>query len=134
MTASISSDTTETGDLSFVPRTPPKRDWRRAWDAIKILIADSERTDQVFVLLDALGGPTDEAGFQSFATDPRGQRQLTLRPDLLAELSDHEALRALPEAVPRLQAAISSFRRQSPFPTYWRLSNYEHPNIAIVLV
>jgi ubiquinone biosynthesis protein COQ4 len=97
MTASISPGTTGTGDLSFVPRTPPRRDWRRAWDAIKILVADSARTDQVFVLLDALGGPTDEAEFQKFATDPRGRRQLIERPDLLASLSDHEALRALPE-------------------------------------
>lgn len=93
--------TTPTGTasdrFSLVARTPRRRDWRRAWSAIKILIADSERTDQVFVLLDALGGPTDEAGFQAFAADPAGSRQLEERPDLLAALSDHDSLRALPE-------------------------------------
>lgn len=89
--------TSSTDDLSFAPRTPRSRDWRRAWGAIKNLVADSERTDQVFVLLDALGGPSDEAGFLHFAADPRGRRQLAERPDLLSVLSDHEGLRELPE-------------------------------------
>jgi len=97
MTASTSAETAIPDNFEFVPRIPPRRDWRRAWVAIKILIKDSERTDQVFVLLDALGGPTDEASFCDFATHPEGRRQLTLRPDLLAALSDHGGLRALPE-------------------------------------
>ncbi len=91
MTASVSTPS------ATLPRKPSRRDWRRAWSAIKILVADSERTDQVFVLLDALGGPSDEAGFQDFVSDPRGTRQLAERPDLLAALSDHESLRALPD-------------------------------------
>ena len=97
MTASTSAGTPIPDEFEFVPRTPPRRDWRRTWIAIKILIKDSERTDQVFVLLDALGGPTDEASFRDFATHPEGRHQLTLRPDLLAALSDQEGLRALPE-------------------------------------
>ena len=62
MTASASSSTTGPDEIAIVPRTSPTRDWRRAWRAIKNLTADSERTAQGFVLLDALGGPSDEAG------------------------------------------------------------------------
>jgi len=97
MPASASGATTAPGEFVLVPRVSPPRDWRRAWGAIKILVADSERTDQVFELLDALGGPSDEAGFQAFAGDPQGRHQLTSRPDLLAALSDHDGLRPLPE-------------------------------------
>jgi len=97
MTTSVPGATPTAAEPVLAPRPTPPRDWRRAWSAIKILIADSERTDQVFVLLDALGGPSDEASFQEFAHEPEGRRQLAERPDLLAALSDHEALRALPE-------------------------------------
>ena len=38
------------------PQHPKKRDWRRAWKAIRVLTADSSRTDQVFELLAALEG------------------------------------------------------------------------------
>lgn len=78
-------------------RANQKRDWRRAARAIKTLIADSERTDQVFELLEALGGPSDEASFREFVAEPEGRRQLRERPDLLATLSDHEQLSKLPE-------------------------------------
>ena len=97
MTASGMSATATLDEITIVPRTPPPRDWGRAWGAIKLLVANSERTDQVFELLDALGGPCDEESFQAFIHDPKGQRQLVERPDLLAVLSDHESLRALPE-------------------------------------
>jgi ubiquinone biosynthesis protein COQ4 len=98
-------------EANWVHRPPPKRDWRRAWGAIRELVADSERTDQVFVLLDALGGPSDEAGFQAFASDLRGQRQLRERADLLATLSNHEQLRTLPEG--SLGRAYLAFMEES---------------------
>lgn len=74
-----------------------RRDWARAWRAIKALYRDSERTDQVFEILDALEGPLGEDGYQEFVSDPDGRQLLKERPNLLAELSDHEALGALPE-------------------------------------
>jgi len=79
------------------PVPPRRREWRRAWKAVRVLAADSERTDQVFEILDALEGPLGETGFREFAEHPEGQRQLAERPDLLARLQDREALRALPE-------------------------------------
>lgn len=74
-----------------------RRDWRRAFRAIGILIRDSERTDQVFEILDALEGPTNERGYREFASHPDGRQLLDERPDLLATLSDHASLASLPE-------------------------------------
>jgi len=74
-----------------------KRDWPRALRAIRILIRDSERTDQVFDILDSLEGPTNERGFREFVSHPDGRQLLDERPDLLATLSDHAYLASLPE-------------------------------------
>lgn len=71
-------------------------DWSRAWKALKILIADSERTDQVFEIIDALSGRSFDRAFQRFVADPGGVRLLRERPSLLATLSDRTALEALP--------------------------------------
>ncbi len=76
---------------------PKKRDWRRAWKAIKVLVADSDRTDQVFELLEALEGPTDERAFREFASHPEGRRLLEEKPSLLRVLSDRDFLRSLSE-------------------------------------
>ena len=58
---------------------------------------DPERTDAVFEVLDALDGPTNETSFVEFARHPEGRKLLAERPLLLDTLSDHEALRQLPE-------------------------------------
>jgi ubiquinone biosynthesis protein COQ4 len=70
--------------------------WGRAWNALKALIADPERTDQVFEIIDALSGRSFERGFVRFVADEGGQRLLRERPSLLAALSDRDALEHLP--------------------------------------
>ena len=77
---------------------PPVRpiEWRRAWNALKILIADPQRTEQVFEITDSLAGASFERLYQQFAHHPDGQRLLAERPSLLAKLSDRAALHALP--------------------------------------
>jgi len=79
--------------------TPPKRklEWRRAWKALQALIDDSQRTDQVFEIIDALAGDSFEREFHRVRTHPDGRRLLTERPSLLATLSDRATLRTLPE-------------------------------------
>jgi ubiquinone biosynthesis protein COQ4 len=71
-------------------------EWKRAWNALKILVADPKRTEQVFEITDALAGASFERLYQQFASHPDGQRLLAERPSLLAQLSDREALRVLP--------------------------------------
>src|SRR3954470_21254869 len=78
------------------PAPARKQDWPRAWKALKVLIADAERTDQVFEIIDALSGRSFERAFAAFAAHTGGARLLRERPLLLATLSDREALTALP--------------------------------------
>ncbi len=74
-----------------------KREWGRAWRALRNLIDDPERTDQVFEIVRALSGNSFEHAYQRFAATAEGRRLLAERPSLLATLSDREALMALPE-------------------------------------
>lgn len=71
-------------------------EWRRAWTALRALINDSERTDQVFEIIDALSGNSWERAYERFCAHPEGRRILIERPSLLDTLSDREALRAMP--------------------------------------
>lgn len=80
------------------PIVPPARpvEWRRAWKALKILIGDPKRTEQVFEITDALAGASFERSYQRFVAHPGGRRLLAERPSLLDKLADRDALRALP--------------------------------------
>lgn len=73
-----------------------KKDWGRAWRALRNLIADPERTDQVFEIVRALSGRSFDRAYARFSATPEGRQLLTERPSLLATLSDRDALRALP--------------------------------------
>ena len=83
-------------ETSGVP-VQTKREWGRAWHALRNLIDDPERTDQVFEIVRALSGSSFEVAFQRFISTAEGKRLLAERPALLATLSDREALFALPE-------------------------------------
>ncbi len=71
--------------------------WRRGWRALRSLLADPERTDYVFELIQALGGDQGENRFQRFVRNPDGIRLLEERPSLLEQLRNREALEAMPE-------------------------------------
>src|SRR5262245_32793331 len=70
-------------------------DLPRAWSALRGLVADPERTDLVFEIIDALAGHAFEHAFQTFCAHPNGQRLLTERPSLLDTLSNRAALAQL---------------------------------------
>jgi len=72
------------------------REWGRAWRALRNIIADPERTDQVFEIVRALSGSSFENSFQRFVATADGRHLLAERPCLLTTLSDREALRAMP--------------------------------------
>jgi len=72
-------------------------EWRRAWVALRALIDDPKRTDQVFEIIEALAGQSFERSFRRFTASREGRRLLVERPSLLAALSDRAALRALPD-------------------------------------
>ena len=76
--------------------TPRKIQPRRALRAIRNLIADPERTDQVFEVLDALSGNTQHLGLERLSRTATGQRLLREQHALIDALKDRDALRALP--------------------------------------
>lgn len=76
------------------PEAAPRR-WRRAARSLARLIADPERTQEVFELIDALSDPSDDRSLRAFASDPRGRALLDERPSLLAALSDRQRLRTM---------------------------------------
>ncbi len=78
---------------------PPRRrvEWRRARVALRTLVRDPERTDQVFELIQSLAGNSGERLFQRFAAHSEGRRLLRERPSLLGALSDRGSLERMPE-------------------------------------
>lgn len=83
-------------EISPAPAARPVQ-WRRGWQALRLLVANPDRTEHVFELIQALGGDGGEKRFQRFARDPEGIRLLEERPSLLTRLGDRAALGALPE-------------------------------------
>lgn len=87
-------------DAGLGPPSPPPPPrpirWREARRALRQLIREPERTDQVFALIGALGGNSGERLFQRFRVRAEGRRLLRERPCLLEVLADRERLRTLP--------------------------------------
>ena len=67
-----------------------------AWQAMKQLMANPDDTEKVFVIIQALSGKSGEKQFQRFAASETGRQVLAEKRDLLAVLSDRDALRSLP--------------------------------------
>lgn len=77
--------------------TPPKMDFKGAWQALKALMADKEDTTQVFKIMGCLTGKSLWKKYQQFAKTEVGNRVLTENIDLLDTLADRDALARLPE-------------------------------------
>ena len=96
-------------------RITGRMEWRRAWKALRGLIADSQRTDLAFEIIDALSGNSFERSFQHFRSHPDGQRLLAERPSLLHTLSDRGTLATLPaDSFGRAYAAFIASADLSP--------------------
>jgi len=73
------------------------RDWRGAWRSLRTLIADTERTDAVFDLIEALEKEPDDSWLDEVRADARGRSLLEQRPNLVAHLNDRDTLARLSE-------------------------------------
>ena len=104
--------TAPTADLPPIAAPPPRRklDWKRARTALSTLIADPERVEQVFELIEALEGDAGEKLFQRFLRHPHAPELLARRPSLLSVLSKRSELEALPEG--SLGRAYARFMRE----------------------
>ncbi|UTW55955.1 ubiquinone biosynthesis protein COQ4 [Kordiimonas sp. SCSIO 12610] len=77
--------------------SPPKRDWKAAWRAVKALIDNPEDTEQVFIILRRLSGKSFWKAYKRFAESPVGNNILHKRIDLMDTLKNTEMLSALPK-------------------------------------
>ncbi|MGB0620771.1 MAG: Coq4 family protein [Myxococcota bacterium] len=79
---------------------PPRRNpilFREAWDAIRALIRDPDDTPQVFRIIRALSGNSQERSFQRFLRSEHGPTILAEERVLLDTLSNRAYLESLPE-------------------------------------
>ncbi len=79
---------------------PPRRNpilFREAWNAIRALIRDPDDTAQVFRIVRALSGNSQERAFQRFLRSDHGPAILAENRVLLETLSDRAYLTSLPE-------------------------------------
>jgi len=74
------------------PRVQP----RRALRAIRSLMQDPERTDQVFEIIDALAGDAGQRGLARLRKEPIGKRLLAEKHAIIHTLRDRDYLRSLP--------------------------------------
>lgn len=65
--------------------------------ALKTLVNDPERTDQVFVVIKAMSGDAVRRSFAKFCLSRTGRDILNEKRSLLEKLQDRQALRQLPE-------------------------------------
>lgn len=79
------------------PYTPPKMEFRKAWKALRALMANPEDTVQVFTIMRALTGKSLFNQYKRFSKTDIGAKILADKIDLLDTLADRKALAKLPE-------------------------------------
>lgn len=72
-------------------------EFRRAFRALRTLIADPNDTAQVFTIIEALSGNAPLRMLARYRREPEGQKLLATRPNILAVLSDRARLEAMPQ-------------------------------------
>ena len=79
------------------PYVAPRREWRKAWRALKQLIETPEDTNQVFIIMRALAADAFWKEYLRFKKTAFGQKVLSEEIELFDTLTDREYLAALPE-------------------------------------
>jgi len=94
--SAIGSSTASTIEIGPPPAPRPFQ-WQPGWRALRSLVANPDRTEHVFELIQALGGDHGERLFQRFLRSPGAMAMLEERPSLVEQLGDRESLESLPE-------------------------------------
>jgi ubiquinone biosynthesis protein COQ4 len=74
----------------------PKREWGKAWRALKQLVTTPEDTNQVFIIMRALAGGAFWKEYQRFKSTSFGKRVLTEKIELFDTLTNRKYLASLP--------------------------------------
>ena len=86
-----------------------------AWDGIRALIANPDDTSQVFKIIRALSGNSQENAYHRFLASEHGPRILEERRSLVDTLSDRDYLLSLPEgSLGRVYAAFTEREEITP--------------------
>jgi ubiquinone biosynthesis protein COQ4 len=89
--------------------------FRRAWEGIRALIADPDDTSQVFKIIQALAGNSQERQFRRFLDSPHGPTILAENRQIVDRLSDRAYLLSLPEgSLGRAYADFTAREELSP--------------------
>ena len=81
-----------TGFINDVRQMQPLQAWR----SVRALIANPENTGEVFKIIQAMKGGSLGRAVERLAASPEGRELFRNKPDILALLSDRQALRAMP--------------------------------------
>ena len=60
------------------PSQPQRIEWRRAWHSLRRVVADPDRTLEVFELIDAVSGPRFDRWYARFKCRPESARLLII--------------------------------------------------------
>ena len=89
--------------------------FRQAWDGIRALIADPDDTVQVFKVIQALAGNSQERQFRRFLSSPHGPAILEENRQLVDRLADRAYLLSLPAgSLGRVYAEFTEREEISP--------------------
>lgn len=95
-------------------RQPRRIEWRQAWRSLRRIIADPDRTTDVFELIDAVSGPSFDRWFERFKNRPEAPWLLLQRPSALEALRNERLGRLPPETLGRAYAdTLARFGRSA---------------------
>lgn len=83
---------------------PQRIEWRKAWRALRRVLADPDRTEEVFELIDAVSGPSFDRWYARFQEDPESARLLLDQPSALEALGNPRLRWLPPETLGRAYA------------------------------
>jgi len=95
-----------------------------AMRALKNLVNDPEKTDQVFVVIKAMSGNALEKAFARFRKTVMGEKILSENRNLLSTLLDRNNLQTYDQEPSRMPTLVSSSENKSLLMAWWKRASW----------